>query len=249
METRHERHFRIAGAYNVRELGGYRTANGATTRWGHFLRADLLDHLTPESVAALKEYGIKTAIDLRAEDELSEKPSDLAQSTGIEYFNHNLLGDDELPDVVRDYETAKGMADGYAWILDERQASIHDALSTLSAPGRLPAVFFCAGGTDRTGLIAALLLGLAGVPNETIAQDYHLSAQALVDRWRNLSRPDFVSKEDLASGKVSERLARTDTMRLTLARLENAYGGVEGYVRAIGLTDIQIVRLRDALLI
>ena len=109
---------------------------------GHFLRADLLDHLTPESVAALKEYGIKTAIDLRAEDELSEKPSDLAQSTGIEYFNHNLLGDDELPDVVRDYETAKGMADGYAWILDERQASIHDALSTLSAPGRLPAVFF-----------------------------------------------------------------------------------------------------------
>ena len=125
--------------------------------------------------------------------------------------------------------------------------------TTLSQHCPLPAgyqpCFFCAGGTDRTGLIAALLLGLAGVPNETIAQDYHLSAQALVDRWRNLSRPDFVSKEDLVSGKVSERLARTDTMRLTLARLENAYGGVEGYVRAIGLTDIQIVRLRDALLI
>jgi protein-tyrosine phosphatase len=109
-------------------------------------------------------------------------------------------------------------------------------------------VFFCAGGTDRTGLISALLLGLAGVPNETIAQDYRLSAQALIDRWSNLSRPDFVTEEDLASGKLLERLARADTMLLTLDHVENAYGGVEGYVRTIGLTDKQIARLRDALL-
>jgi protein-tyrosine phosphatase len=66
LETRHERHIEIAGDYNVRELGGYRTTKGATTRWRRFLRADLLGDISPESVAALTEYRIKTAIDLRA---------------------------------------------------------------------------------------------------------------------------------------------------------------------------------------
>ncbi len=235
------------GAYNVRELGGYRTTTGAVTRWGRLLRADLLGEIPAESVAALTKYGIRTAIDLRAKDELLQRPSVLARSPGIEYFNHNLLGNDELPDVMRNYNTASGMADGYAWMLDHRQAPIRDALSTLAAPGALPAVFFCAGGTDRTGIIAALLLGLAGVPNETIAEDYHLSAKALVDRWRNLSRPDFVSEEELASGKVQERLARTETMRIALEYIDGVYGGVEEYARAIGLTDGQIARLRDAL--
>ena len=50
------------------------------------------------------------------------------QSTWIEYFKHNLLGNDELPNVVRNYETAKGMADGYEWLLDERQAPIRNAI-------------------------------------------------------------------------------------------------------------------------
>ncbi len=248
MTAPQERHIKIVGAYNVRELGGYRTTSGKITRWGRFLRADLLGDIPPESVAALREYGIRTAIDLRAKEELLQKPSVLAQSPTIEYLHHNLLGDDELPDVVRDYETAKGMADGYAWILDQRRVPIRDALSALAAPGKLPAVFFCAGGTDRTGIMAALLLGLADVPNETIAHDYHLSAQALVNRWRNLSRPDFVSAEDLASGKVLERLARNETMERTLAYLDSDFGGVEGYVLTIGLTDGQIARLRDALL-
>jgi len=246
--TAQQRHFKIDGAYNVRELGGYRTTTGDVTHWGRFLRADLLGDIPAESVAALTEYGIRTAIDLRVNDELLQKPSVLARSPGIEYFHHNLLGDDELPEVVRKYETAREMADGYAWMLDERQPQIRDSLSTLAAPGALPAVFFCAGGTDRTGIVAALLLGLAGVPHETIAQDYHLSAQALVNRWRNLSRPDFVSEEDLASGRVLERLARTDTMRLTLEYLDGAHGGVDGYVRTLGLTDGLIARLRDALL-
>jgi protein-tyrosine phosphatase len=248
MTTEQERYFKISGAYNVRELGGYRTTTGTVTRWGRFLRADLLGDIPPKSVAALVNYGIKTAIDLRAKDELLQRPSVLARSTEIEYFNHNLLGDDELPDVVRNYKTASGMAGGYAWILEHRQPLIRDALSTLASPGAMPAVFFCAGGTDRTGIIAALLLGLAGVPSETIAQDYHLSAKALVVRWRSLSRPDFVSEEELASGKVQERLARTETMRLTLEYIDGVHGGVEGYTRTIGLTDGQAARLRDALL-
>ena len=114
-------------------MGGYRTNEGAVTRWGRFLRADLLGDIPAESVAALTDYGIHTAIDLRTSTELFEKPSVFARSPAIKYFNHNLLGDDELPDVVRDYKTASGMADGYAWILEERQLQIRRSFGTHSS--------------------------------------------------------------------------------------------------------------------
>ena len=137
MPASQDRHFQIAGSYNVRELGGYRTNEGAVTRWGRFLRADLLGDIPAESVAALTDYGIYTAIDLRTSTELFEKPSVFARSPAIKYFNHNLLGDDELPDVVRDYKTASGMADGYAWILEERQLQIRRSFGTHSSGQRI----------------------------------------------------------------------------------------------------------------
>ena len=116
----------------------------------------------------------------------------------------------------------------------------------MADPGALPAVFCCAGGTDRTGIISALLLGVAGVPNETIAQDYRLSAQGLVDRFQQEGRPEWLSAEDLASGKALETLAQAETMHHTLGYLESSYGGVREYVRTIGLTDNQIESLKDA---
>jgi protein-tyrosine phosphatase len=249
MEEPERRHFRIAGAYNVRDLGGYDTATGQVTRWGRFLRGDLLADVPAESQSALHRHGIKTAIDLRTQDELLEKPSVLAHSPDFEYVHQNLLGDDELPDRARNFETPKGIADGYVWILEARRSQIRETLSTLAVPQRLPAVFYCAGGTDRTGIIAALLLGVAGVPNETIALDYRLSAWGLVERFRQEGLPRWMAADDLDSGKALETLAHADTMHRTLGYLEDTYGGVTEYVRSVGLTVSQVAALRDALLV
>ena len=242
-----QRHFKIVGAYNLRDIGGYETTAGGLTRWGRLLRGDLLAQIPAESQAELVDFGIKTAIDLRTKAELLEKPSVLSQSLSIEYLHHDLLGDDDLPSGAYSFETAKGIADGYTWILEARQLRIKEILATLAAPGTLPAVFYCAGGTDRTGIIAALVLGIVGVPHETIAEDYRLSARGLIDRFHQEGRPDWLSAEDLASGEAFEKLAQVETMDHTLGYLERAYGSVSGYVRTIGLTDGEIEGIRDAL--
>ena len=247
LKETHRRHLEIAGAYNVRDLGGYHTNAGQLTRWGRFLRGDLLADIPIESQRALASYGIRTAIDLRTESELLQKPSVLAHSSEIEYFHHNLMGNGEPPGGPYDWASPEGIADGYTRILEARKAQVKDTLSTLAIPQALPAVFFCAGGTDRTGIIAALLLGMAGVPDETIARDYRLSAQALVERFLKEGRPEWMPAEDLVSGRALETLARTETMHHALRYLQDVYGGVAEYVHSIGLTDSQIRILREAL--
>ena len=76
--------------------------------------------------------------------------------------------------------------------------------TTLAGGNRWPAVFFC---TDRTGMIAALALGLCGVPDEAIAEDYSLSAQGLVDRFLSDGAPPWMPPADLASGRALATLA------------------------------------------
>ena len=88
------RQMRIDGAYNVRDLGGLAAEGGHVTRWGRFLRADLLANIPRESCAALVDYGVRTAIDLRQSAELVSHPSVLASTPGITYLQRNLLGDD-----------------------------------------------------------------------------------------------------------------------------------------------------------
>ena len=110
---------------------------------GRLLRGDLLADIPAESQAALVSYGIRTAVDLRPEAGLLQKPSVLAHSAEIEYVHHNLLGDDEVP---YSWDSPRGIADGYCWILEARKPQVKETLSTLAVPQALPAVFYCDGG-------------------------------------------------------------------------------------------------------
>ena len=110
------------------------------------------------------------------------------------------------------------------------------------------ALFHCAGGTDRTGIIAALLLGIAGVPEGTIAEDYALSAKALLERQLAEEPREGASPDDMTNKRSQQELAPAEAMRMTLRHLEERYGGIEGYVRAIGLTTDHIESIRAAML-
>ena len=178
------RHLDIEGAYNVRDLGGYATSDGRRTRWGVFLRADSLHRLPLRSQAALIDYGIRTVIDLRRSREIQAEPNVFWASSDVRYYHQNMSGD--VP-IVRDSDLPLptdivGRSAGhYARGLDLRQSQTHDILANMAQPDILPALFHCRGGQDRTGIVAALLLGLAGVPDETIAEDYALTSRFLVN--------------------------------------------------------------------
>jgi protein-tyrosine phosphatase len=174
------RHVTCDAAFNLRDLGGYAAGDGSTVRWGTLYRADAL-HRTPEAaVAVAAELGWRTVVDLRtpAEQDLGR-----FESLGVtvvhlpvlaETWDDGGLQDD--PDPV-EYLTGR-----YLEMLDVGAPALRAAVEVLASTDRLPAVFHCSAGKDRTGVLAALVLSVLGVAGDDIAEDYHLSAPAM-DPW------------------------------------------------------------------
>lgn len=224
---------------NARELGGQPTLDGATTRSHSLLRADDLVQLTAEGVQALADYGVRTVIDLRWPGEVAARPHPLARATqGVRYYQISLLASDEMQWALLSGECTKEM-----WkcaVLEHTRPQLKEVLEVIADAAREPLLFHCVAGKDRTGLIAALLLALADVEPDAIAADYAAStghlAEAYLLRYPNLDRAE-----------IFEALrCPEEGVRNMLAYLEQ-YGGAAGYLRAIGLSDARIARLRARL--
>ncbi len=238
------RHLQIADTYNIRDIGGYATADGRNTQWRTYLRADSLHKLSPEAQRELLDTGLKTIIDLRRERETANTPNVFASSAEIDYRHMNLITDTDPEGYGEPGEGPAWIAGSYKLLLDNRKPEIAAIMATLADPAVPPALFHCAGGADRTGIIAALLLSLAGVPDETIAEDYNLTAPTLFKRYSTEGPPPGWSTDDLRRAQSMDYLAPAETMMITLRYLEDTYGGVEAYVREIGLTMEQIESIR-----
>ena len=243
------RHLDLEGTYNTRDIGGYPTQDGRQTRWGRLLRSDSLHQLPIRSQAALLDYGIRTIIDLRRSQQIQRTPNVFFGSEEVAYYHQNMVGDMALPEraeIPTTLEPFERRYRTYCLVIDRRQSQIHDTLAILAAPDSLPALVHCAGGKDRTGIITALALGLAGAPVETIAQDYGLTARFTHARYLEanpeISATNYTWKDHR---KVS---CPPEAMLGVFRHLEECYGGVEGYVRTLGLTQAQIESLRNGLI-
>ena len=234
------RHLPFVGTYNFRDAGGYPTRRGGATRWRTLFRSDSLHRLSEADRCSLIKIGLRTAIDLRQASELTEAPNVFAAVASSVTFSHLPL----LSDAPSMPEDLPALVDIYRAILDERGCQVRVVLSALAAPKALPAVVNCTAGKDRTGLIVALTLGLAGVLEETIVADYALSGPCLVGAFS-----DEVRRQAEEQGFSYDLLTQCepDFMRETLAHLRRRYGGVEAYARAIGLGEQEIYRLRQSI--
>jgi protein-tyrosine phosphatase len=240
------RYLDLEGTYNVRDLGGYETLDGRRTRWRTFVRADSLHRLSPKSAAMLVEYGVRTVIDLRRTVETEQQPSVFREMPeAVRYYHHNMVGD-SFSDPGIGFEPPTSTFTQYKAILDGRADQIGETMATLAEPGTSPALFHCVGGQDRTGLIAALLLGIAGAPPEIIAKDYSLTAHYIVNLYLGKDAPPGVDPARYTREAYQRRNCPPEAMLLTLEHLAMHYGGVEGYLRAAGLSAGQIGNLRDA---
>ncbi len=239
------RHVLLDGAYNVRDIGGYSTADGRMTQWGVFFRADGLHRLSVESQATFQGRGLKTVIDLRRSDELELAPNVFVNSSDLSYHHLSLLVD-ETPQVVA---TPRSLINMYRTILDQRQDQVRTVLSTFAAPTALPGVVHCTAGKDRTGVIVALILGLLGVPHETIVQDYALTSTYLGDAFIEESKQRALKRGHRWEQYEPLLTCPPENMESTLQHLDNVYGGIEAYVHHIGFTADQVNRLRAALLV
>lgn len=237
------------GCLNVRDLGGLPTETGEPTRAGAVVRSDNVRTLTDAGWRSLAEHGVRRIVDLRWPEELAE---DAPRDVEIEVVHVSVLGETIDWDYVAELDAhlhgVDDIADHYAWsyvdFLERYRERFGRAFAAVAdADG--PVVVHCMGGKDRTGLVAAVLLRLAGVGLDTIGADYALSSANLEARsaeWIEQARDDDErTKREKLSGTPAAGMVRT------LEEIERRYGDVASYLRAAGLTDAQIERLRERL--
>jgi protein-tyrosine phosphatase len=231
---------------NLRELGGYPTATGRETLRRRLLRSDDLDKLAPVGQKTLIEYGLRTVIDLRDPQEAAGAPDVFAATAeGVGYYHLPFFDDEGRRAGPPDLGVSKGSR-YLAW-LDLYPENIREIFRVMVAAGEGVTLFHCAAGKDRTGLVAGLMLALADVADDVIDADYAISAELLVPRIAELRAEAVLRGEDMI---LFERRAAClpETMQEVLDGLRAKYGGAEGYLRLIGLSEEEIATLNVRLL-
>lgn len=233
--------------FNVRDLGGLPTVDGRTTRSGVLYRADGVHRLAGADLEKARGLGLRTVIDLRTEGEIERGGRFPVEEHRVDWHHLPILqrmwADDEL---VATSGAVDFLCDRYVDMLCEGGTSIARIVE-LVADGN-PALFHCAAGKDRTGVVAAVLLGLLGVPHEEIATDYHATAGAMaafVD-WLTVTYPEAL---DSMTSQPPEYLeAPREAMTAFLDHVDDRYGSVDGLAAHLGVEPATVDRLRTTLL-
>jgi len=232
----------LEGSLNFRDLGGRPTAGGRRVRWGRLFRADALHHLTERDVAHLREaVGLRTIVDLRSSSE-SDAPSPRLLAPPVAYHRIPLFERDRSGEAP----AGLGLDMLYFAMMGFAQPRIARVVELLAGSSE-PAVFHCAAGKDRTGVVAAVVLGAVGVPDEEIVQDYACTRRSLdqiIERLRATAGYEYVFSE-----LPPETLhAEPDTMERLLGRVRQRWGSMRGYLLEAGLPEETLARLAASLL-
>ena len=240
------------GCLNVRDLGGLPTAAGGETRYGAVVRADSVRQLSDEGWQALVDHGIRTVIDLRgeyerADDPPAEVPVDLVHVPFLGASEAEWEGTDKELDaaVAAAPDVTTATRDVYLIFLEHFRSNVAAAVRAVANAPDGGIVIHCAGGKDRTGLLSAFLLHLAGVGADEIAADYSVSE----DRLRPRHEAWFDAAETEEELERLRRIAQTPAASMVgvFAELEHRYGGVESYLLGSGLTTEELELVRERL--
>ena len=242
----------LDGPVNFRDIGGYETADGRSVRWGRVFRSDSLHHLTEADGPRLAKIGIATALDFRAHDELDR--IGIGRLGGLDIRHVHVPTVDQALHTVRhpDWEPPDSVAEIYLMMMKTGARAYNAALRTLAEPGTLPAVYFCMAGKDRTGVFSAVLLGLLGVADRDIVDDYvltHEVVETIHERGRIERGPTTAEEDAFWEALPSElRGAHASTMEGMVAGVPGLFESWEGYAEFIGVRDDVVSTLRELLL-
>jgi protein-tyrosine phosphatase len=241
------------GCLNVRDLGGLPTAGGGETRYGAVVRADSVSQLSDAGWRALVDYGIRTVLDLRGDHEREDDPpADLpVEVVHVPFMEAN---EAEWEEIGEELEAATAAApdvaastrEAYLIFLERFKPNVAAAVRAVANAPEGGVVVHCVGGKDRTGLLSAFLLHLAGVADEEIASDYALSEERLRPRheaWFEAAD----SEEEL---ERLRRIAQTPAASMVgvFAELERRYGSVEAFLLDAGVTEGELAAVWARLL-
>ncbi len=184
MIEQHSRLLAAATGQNFRDMGGYEMMDGRRLRWRTLFRSGVMSRIDGDDHAELHALGIDTICDFRANGERERHPTRWHERGGTDlwvrdydFSSGNLHQMIQQPGVVAS-EVHSAMSEIYRHLPFEQAPSFSEMFKRLAA-GRVPLVFNCSAGKDRTGLAAALILRVLGASPEVIEADYMLTNDAI----------------------------------------------------------------------
>lgn len=260
------RHIALQGQSNFRDIGGYKTIDGRTVKWGQVYRSGELPRLTDEDVAILQKLDLRMVHNFLLEEEIAQRGEDRLPEGATLVNNPIRTSADDLVIAALD---ARKTGD-FSMIPPDLNQEVHRILAldgrdeyaamirAVIDPANRPFVFHCSHGVHRTGTATAILLSALGVPWESVREDYLLSntfrAEENEKRIKQLTtgaaKTLGIPPEDVdTTNIVAFYILQSDYIDGTLEVIEEEYGSMSEYLhRGLGLSDSEIKQLHDELL-
>jgi len=244
----HGRLLPLQGGQNFRDLGGYRTRDGRTVRWGLLFRSGSMHMLTPADYSYLGRLGIRTVCDFRDSRERATRPAAWPADRAPRVLSDDYALDlsslklDAAATPPTAEQARRAMTALYPAMLDRFNGQYRRMFAELLA-GHAPLAFNCSAGKDRTGVGAALLLTALGVPRETAIEDYLLS-NLYYDPARSGAQ---LTGAQAMPGEVMRAYSAADRryIEAAFAVIDAHPGGADGYLRdRLGLSAADLAELR-----
>lgn len=249
---------------NFRDLGGYKAKDGREVKRGTLYRSGVMAYFTEADKTLLAQLGIKTICDLRRSEERDTEPTAWPVNTDVNIVHwddeiefvgtsglswRNVSSGDEAREVMLEFY--RGMP---AWLENRLRGVFSYVLAD-----DLPLLFHCAGGKDRTGLTAALVLHCLGVPREVILEDYQLTNTAIdMEQFMRSkakaqmgladnAHPMLKMPQDVRRAMIS---ANAEYLSASLNHIDSEYQSIDNFLyQRLGVTDALRLQLQQRLLV
>lgn len=238
----------LQGAWNTRTFAGLQGSHGPIPA-SAFVRTSDLGRLTAADRDALAAAGVTLDIDLRTADEQAQSPDLLASDARFAYQRTSLMGTEkmDLQKMMTTFPDSLGAA--YVQWLDHSQPQFKQVFQRIAAERDGTVLFHCTAGKDRTGIIAGLLLDLAGVSRADIVHNYAISAHYLEGQPKDSAMNAQIMELIKQNPEIGRKMAgmsgtAPENMAMFLAALHAQYGGAEGYLKSIGVSEAEIDQLK-----
>ena len=254
-QSEEHRKILLDGTSNTRELGGYKTEDGRSLKWGVLYRSDKLSELTDADQEYLLQLGIKRVIDFRSSEEKQNEPDQLPST--LKYIEMPIEADGAIRPKVEAILKGDLNEDVGAILVETNKEFISDFSGVYKGfiesliENQEPTLFHCTAGKDRAGFAAALVLLAVGVPEKIVIEDYMKT-----NKYTEETIQDYINKINLYSlGSVDAEILRPllgveeRFIRAALDEIKQKYGSVENFIRdELKIRDESIVELKNFLL-
>ena len=247
----------FTGAHNFRDLGGYKTEDGRTVKWGKIYRSDNLHSLTDEDLKYMKRLNIKSVVDFRSLEERESEPDrlnpDMTQVLLPINFQPKELDDDSIKNIIKDLtfgdlDSSNLLRDFNIVSVEEFAEEYKNFFRYIIENNAEPLVFHCTAGKDRAGFASAMILTILGVPREKVIEDYLLTntyvKDHVDDKMLEIELKTFFRADTDNLRKIN--LVEERYIQAAFDTIDSKWGGMDRYIsEALNLNEDDILKLQD----